>query len=66
MEEGVRLLGPAEAPLAVLRGRYRFRLLAQSRTASTLHGWLKAWLAAAPKARGSVKVAIDVDPMSFM
>ncbi len=66
MEEGVRLLGPAEAPLAVLRGRYRFRLLAQSRTAAALHGWLKAWLAAAPKPRGSVKVAIDVDPMSFM
>jgi primosomal protein N' (replication factor Y) len=66
MEEGVRLLGPAEAPFAVLRGRHRFRLLAQSTTAGRLHDWLRAWLAKAPKPRGSVKVAIDIDPMSFL
>jgi primosomal protein N' (replication factor Y) len=66
LEEGVRLLGPAEAPLAVLRGRYRFRLLAQSGSAGRLHDWLRAWLAAAPKERGSVRVAVDVDPMSFL
>jgi primosomal protein N' (replication factor Y) len=65
-EEGVRLLGPAEAPFAVLRGRHRFRLLAQSETASRLHAWLRTWLAAAPKARGSIRVAIDIDPMSFL
>jgi primosomal protein N' (replication factor Y) len=62
----VRLLGPAEAPFAVLRGRHRFRLLALSEKAATLHDWLHAWLAKAPKARGSVKVAIDIDPMSFL
>ena len=66
LEEGVRLLGPAEAPLAVLRGRHRFRLLAQSQSAGRLHDWLRAWLAKAPKERGSVSVAIDVDPMSFL
>ncbi len=66
MEEGVRLLGPAEAPFAVLRGRHRFRLLAQSQTAARLHDWLRTWLAKAPRERGSVKVAIDVDPMSFL
>jgi len=61
----VRLLGPAEAPFAVLRGRHRFRLLAQSQTAGKLHDWLRAWLAKAPKERGSIGVAVDVDPMSF-
>ena len=66
MEEGVRLWGPAEAPFAVLRGRHRFRLLAQSDRASRLHDWLRAWLQRAPKARGSIKVAIDIDPMSFL
>ncbi len=66
MQEGVRLLGPAEAPFAVLRGRHRFRLLAQSEKAATLHDWLRAWLAKAPKERGSVKVAVDIDPMSFL
>jgi primosomal protein N' (replication factor Y) (superfamily II helicase) len=62
----VRLLGPAEAPLAVLRGRHRFRLMAHAATASALHGWMRQWLAAAPKPRGSVRVAIDIDPMSFL
>jgi len=66
LEEGVRLLGPAEAPFAVLRGRHRFRLLAQSQSVGRLHDWLRAWLAKAPKARGTVSVAIDVDPMSFL
>jgi primosomal protein N' (replication factor Y) len=66
LEEGVRLLGPAEAPFAVLRGRHRFRLLAQSQSAGKLHDWLRVWLAKAPKARGTISVAIDVDPMSFL
>ena len=66
MEEGVRLLGPAEAPLALLRGRHRFRLLAQSSSSARLHEWLRVWLATAPPTRGSVRVAIDVDPISFL
>jgi primosomal protein N' (replication factor Y) len=66
LEEGVRLLGPAEAPLAVLRGRHRFRLLAQSDSSGKLHDWLRVWLAAGARPRGSVKVAIDVDPISFL
>lgn len=66
LEAGVRLLGPAEAPLAVLRGRHRFRLLAQSASSAMLHDWLRTWLTAAPTPRGSVKVAVDVDPISFL
>jgi primosomal protein N' (replication factor Y) len=66
LEEGIRLLGPAEAPLAVLRGRHRFRLLAQGDSSAQLHDWLRVWLMAGPKARGSVRVAVDVDPMSFL
>jgi primosomal protein N' (replication factor Y) len=65
-EEGVRLLGPAEAPFAVLRGRHRFRLLAQADSAGRLHEWLRLWLAAVPKSRGSIKVEVDVDPISFL
>ncbi len=65
-EESVRLLGPAEAPLALIRGRYRFRLLAQSATSGVLHDWLRRWLVGSPKARGSVRVTVDVDPQSFL
>jgi primosomal protein N' (replication factor Y) len=65
-DEDVRVLGPAEAPLALVRGRFRFRLLAKSSRAFDLSGYLRRWLAAAPKAKGNLKLEIDVDPQSFL
>src|SRR6476660_1390153 len=62
----VRVLGPAEAPLAVVRGRYRFRLLVKSPRAFDLSGYLRDWLAAAPKPMGNIKLDVDVDPQSFL
>jgi primosomal protein N' (replication factor Y) len=64
--EEVRVLGPAEAPLAVVRGRHRLRLLAKSRRGFDLSDYLRQWLAAAPKPKGSIKREIDVDPQSFL
>jgi primosomal protein N' (replication factor Y) len=63
---GVTVLGPAEAPIVLIRGRYRFRLLVKTEREVDLQGYLRAWMARAPKARGSTKVAIDVDPQSFL
>jgi primosomal protein N' (replication factor Y) len=63
--EEVRLLGPAEAPLAVVRGRHRFRLLVKSSRAFDLSGYLREWLAAAPKPKGKLALEVDVDPQSF-
>jgi primosomal protein N' (replication factor Y) (superfamily II helicase) len=60
------LLGPAEAPIAVLRKRYRFRLAAKAPRSADLQGFLRAMLAAAPQPRGGVRVAIDIDPQSFL
>jgi primosomal protein N' (replication factor Y) len=65
-EEDVRVLGPAEAPLAVVRGRYRFRLLVKSPRAFDLSGYLRDWLATAPKVKGNLKLEVDVDPQSFL
>ncbi len=62
---GVMVLGPAEAPIAVLRGRYRFRLLVKTERAVDLQGYLRGWLARGPKAKGSVRVQVDIDPQSF-
>ena len=45
-------LGPAEAPLAIVRGRHRFRLLVKSPRAFDLSAYLREWLAAAPKRKG--------------
>ncbi len=64
-DEQVRVLGPAEAPVAVVRGRHRFRLLVKAPRAYDLSGYLRDWLAAAPKVRGNVKLEVDVDPQSF-
>ena len=62
----VRILGPAEAPLAVVRGRHRFRLLVKSARSFDLSGYLRSWLAAAPKRGGNLKLEIDIDPQSFL
>ena len=64
--EGVRVLGPAEAPLAVVRGRHRFRILVKAPRGFDLQAWLRQWIAAAAPARGGLRVSIDVDPVSFL
>jgi primosomal protein N' (replication factor Y) len=65
LHDQVRVLGPAEAPLAVVRGRHRFRLLVKSPRAFDLSAYLREWLAAVPKAKGTLKLEVDVDPQSF-
>jgi len=66
MSDDVRVLGPAEAPLALVRGRHRLRLLVKSPRAFDLSAYLRDWLAAGPKPKGSIKLEIDVDPQSFL
>lgn len=62
----VSVLGPAEAPLALIAGRHRFRLLVHGDKRCDLQGFVRAMLAAGPKPRGSVRVQIDIDPQSFL
>jgi primosomal protein N' (replication factor Y) (superfamily II helicase) len=62
----VRVLGPAEAPLALVRGRHRLRLLIRAPRGFDLAAYLREWLAAAPKKHGAIKLDIDVDPQSFL
>jgi primosomal protein N' (replication factor Y) len=66
LDERVQVLGPAEAPLAVIKGRYRFRLLVKSLRNVDLSEYLREWLAAGPKTKGNLKLEIDVDPQSFL
>lgn len=66
MAEGVRLYGPADAPVAMIRGRHRVRLLAQSGKDFDLSGYMRFWLTGAERPKGDLKVQIDIDPMSFM
>ena len=62
---GVDLFGPAPAPLALLRGRHRRRLLVKARREVALQTLLRAWLAAVPVPRGA-RIVVDIDPMSFL
>ena len=62
----IEVLGPAEAPLAVIRGRYRFRLLVKATREADLQAYLRLWLGAAPKPRGDLRLAVDIDPYSFL
>lgn len=63
--EGVRVLGPAPPPLALLRGRHRRRLLAIAPRAFPLSARVREWIAAVPLP-GSVRVQVDIDPQSFL
>jgi primosomal protein N' (replication factor Y) len=65
-DERVRILGPAEAPLALIRGRRRWRLLARSARGFDLSGYLRDWIGAGPKPTGSLQVTVDIDPQSFL
>lgn len=60
--EGVRLLGPAPAPIAKIRDRYRWRLLVKGQ--GTLQGIVKSWVEGTAVPSG-VRVTVDVDPVSF-
>ncbi|MEK9672641.1 MAG: primosomal protein N' [Rhodospirillaceae bacterium] len=61
----VQVLGPAPAPLAMIRGRHRRRLLLKAARNVQVQPIVRAWIkrAAIPK---KVRVQVDVDPYSFM
>jgi primosomal protein N' (replication factor Y) len=62
----IEVLGPAEAPIAVVRGRHRWRLLVKAPRELDLQGYLRAWLATMPKPPSDLRLTVDVDPYSFL
>ncbi|MDE2239776.1 MAG: primosomal protein N' [Rhodospirillales bacterium] len=64
-EPGVEVLGPAPAPIALLRGRHRRRLLLKTQREIAVQPLLRDWLGRVPIPR-NVKLDVDVDPVSFM
>jgi primosomal protein N' (replication factor Y) len=63
--EGVTILGPAPAPLAVLRGRHRRRFVIKAPRGVRLQPLLRAWLGQA-KLPNAVRLQVDIDPYSFL
>lgn len=59
------IYGPAPAPLSLLRGRYRYRLLVNARRSAALQDIIRGWLGALDHPAG-VRVGVDIDPYSFV
>ena len=62
----IMVLGPAEAPLALIRGRHRFRILVHGPERANMQAFLRTMIGNAPRPRGSVRVSVDIDPQSFL
>ncbi|MBB6261348.1 primosomal protein N' (replication factor Y) [Paenochrobactrum gallinarii] len=60
------VMGPAEAPLAFVRGRYRYRLLIHGSKRADIQAYMRALLERAPKIKGNLRVQVDIDPQSFL
>ncbi|UUX48073.1 primosomal protein N' [Nisaea acidiphila] len=63
--DGVAVLGPAPAPLALLRGRHRRRLLVKTRRDINIQAVLRDWLGRID-IPSSVRLTVDIDPYSFL
>lgn len=63
--EGIEIYGPADAPLALVRGRRRKRFLIRADRKVDLPAFLAAWRARV-RVPGSIRMTIDVDPYSFL
>ena len=62
---GIQVLGPAPAPLKLLRGRHRFRLLFKTARGTLIQPHMRRWLAALDR-RARARLQVDIDPHSFM
>jgi primosomal protein N' (replication factor Y) len=61
----IHIFGPTPAPLYMLRGKFRYRLLARADRDINLPDFMRQWIDAQPP-HHSVRIRIDIDPMSFL
>ena len=65
INDDISILGPVEAPIFLLRGRYRYRVLLKGNKRKELNLYVEKWLKNITLPR-SMRLIIDVDPYSFM
>lgn len=65
-DDEIAVMGPAEAPMALVAGRHRFRLLVHGSRRSDIQRFVRSMIADAVRPRGSVRVQVDIDPQSFL
>ena len=64
-EDDLTVLGPAPAPLSLLRGRYRYRFLVNARRSVELQRIILRWIGTHQFAPG-IRIGVDIDPYSFV
>ena len=65
LADGITVLGPAPAPIAMVRGRHRWRLLVKANRDVNIQAYLREWLKDV-KPKGALKLNVDVDPYNFL
>lgn len=63
---GAEVWGPAPAPIARVRGRYRVRILIRAARQAPVQLAIGDWLRGAPKPPSNLRLAVDIDPQSFL
>jgi primosomal protein N' (replication factor Y) (superfamily II helicase) len=62
---GIEVLGPAPAPIAKLRGRYRWQILLKGKKSAPLLALAGGAKLAAPRSHGA-RLHVDVDPYNML
>lgn len=64
-EKNIDIVGPAPAPMARVRGQYRFRMLVHTKKDVKVQPMMREWVNRTPIIKG-VRIKVDIDPYSFM
>ena len=62
---GIDVYGPADAPLALVRGQWRKRFLVRADRNRDLQGFLAHWLSSV-KRPNAIRQIVDIDPYNFL
>jgi len=62
----IQILGPCEAPLAKLRGKFRFHVLFKSANTSVLSAFCRQIVADSSWLPAGTKVQVDIDPINLL
>ena len=65
LADGITVLGPAPAPIAMVRGRHRWRFLVKAQREVNVQAFLRLWLKDV-RPKGSLALQVDVDPYNFL
>ncbi|MEO1281488.1 MAG: primosomal protein N', partial [Pseudomonadota bacterium] len=66
LSDTITVLGPAEAPISIIRGRNRWRVLVKAPRELDLQGYLREWISRLPPIKGDLRLSVDIDPYSFL